>query len=268
MISETTFDVDWAPETILADQSAVLSDLEDLQPYDGVFRVDSGSSLLDGVEEGSIVVWPQVGIFEILSLDEQGDVVEVETKWARLGAAMDRADISFGHTLEAGEPGRVVGVRSADQGSVEQGVRVQPLSAEAGPVEYSDEGLQYSGSVGQYGIDTNLGISGDTISVGFSTSSGPVTAEVNGQVSGMQAQSANSGFRSKSGLVRLVGQPGVSGRKPRWRRPRRRGALSINGDRPLLHAGLQPLQHNISHAMALGNAVVDAHGIVNAAVEA
>src|SRR5699024_2214126 len=127
-------------------------------------RVPSASSLLDGVDVGSIVVWPQVGIFEIVDLRPDGQIVEIETKWAKLSDAASRADISFRHALRAGEPGRAVGVQPAlaTPAQQERGIAIQPLTAEGGPLSYSEDGVKYKGEAG--GIETELSVKGDTVS--------------------------------------------------------------------------------------------------------
>lgn len=184
---ESTFDVDWKPEAIVAGEAAVFEDLEDLQPYNGIFRVPSTSSLLEGVSVGSIVVWPQVGIFEVVYLRPAGDVVEIETKWAKLSDAVSRADISFRHALRAGEPGRAVGVQPAPTTPAQQerGIAMQPITAEAGPLSYSEEGLKYKGD-GE-GLETELSVDGDTVTVSFSSNAGGTKVNIKGSASGLSA---------------------------------------------------------------------------------
>lgn len=89
---DSTFDVDWKPETIVADEADVLSALDNLQPHDGVFRIQATSPLLQDLSVGSIVVWPQVGIFEIVDIRSEDHLVEVETKWATFGDAASGAE--------------------------------------------------------------------------------------------------------------------------------------------------------------------------------
>lgn len=184
---ESTFDVDWKPEAIVADETAVFSDLEDLQPYNGVFRVPSTSSLLDGVSVGSIVVWPQIGIFEIVDLRPREDIVEIETKWAKLSDAASRADISFQHALRSGEPGRAVGVQPAPTitSQQEHGVAMQAITAEGGPLSYSEDGVTYKADGG--GLETEISVGGDTVSVSFSSSIGGTKVNIKGSVSGLSA---------------------------------------------------------------------------------
>ncbi|MGM0559278.1 MAG: hypothetical protein ACQEVA_23040 [Myxococcota bacterium] len=182
---ESSFDVDWSADTVVADEATVLADLEDLQPWDDVYRVPAESELLDGIEQGSIVVWPQVGIFEIVEVRDDGDMVEIETKWARFSDAVDRADIQFTHALEAGQPGRAVGMRPAPTQSNQLSSRAtQSLEGEAGPFDYSEDGVTYnSGS-----LSTTLGVQGDTINVDFSTNTSAIKGDVSGSVSGLTAE--------------------------------------------------------------------------------
>lgn len=187
---DVEFDVEWAPDTKLAAEDVVLRELEDLQPHDGVFRVPLGSPLLEGVDVGDIVVWPQVGVFEVLSLEERSGKTEVRTRWARFSDAVTRAHITFEHALVAGAPGRVVGVVpvEGDEALTSANTVSQPLTMEAGPVSYSEDGLTYQGETGQYGLDTELGISGDSISLMVSAGSDSVSASMSGQVRGISAK--------------------------------------------------------------------------------
>ncbi|MGM0559275.1 MAG: hypothetical protein ACQEVA_23025 [Myxococcota bacterium] len=182
---ESSFDVDWSADTVVADEATVLADLEDLQPWDDVFRVPADSELLDGIEQGSIVVWPQVGIFEIVEVRDGGDMVEVETKWARFADAVDRADIQFTHALEAGEPGRAVGMRPAPTQANQLSSRAtQSLEGPIGPFDYSEDGVTYEAG----GVSSTFGVDGDTINVAFSANTGSLKGEVSGSVSGLTAQ--------------------------------------------------------------------------------
>lgn len=184
---DSKFDVDWKPGTVVADESHVLASLDNLQPHDGVFRVPSASPLLEGLSVGSIVVWPQVGIFEIVELRPEDHIVEIGTKWAKLSDAASRADISFRHALRAGEPGRAVGVQPALTTPAQQdrGIVIQPFTVESGPLSYSEDGVKYEAEAG--GIETELSVKGDTVSASFSSSIGGTSVGISGSISGISA---------------------------------------------------------------------------------
>lgn len=142
MPDTSTFDVDWNPDVMVANEADVLADVENLQPADGVFRVRAGSPMLEGVDVGSTVVWPQLGLFNITSMTTEGDRVAVGTEWARFSDAMTRADIQFAHAMRDMGPGSVIGVAPSD-GSVESGLR-QALFDEAAFYAFLEQGVTYS----------------------------------------------------------------------------------------------------------------------------
>src|SRR5690625_58230 len=57
------FDVEWEPGVILAQEEDVLNDVQDLMCQNGVYTIAADSPLLNGLEAGDLVVWPQLGIF-------------------------------------------------------------------------------------------------------------------------------------------------------------------------------------------------------------
>lgn len=180
------FDVEWEDDVIIAEEEAVFSDLEDLQPYDGRFQVDAGSELLDGVQEGSVVVWPQVGFFEVTEMEDHGDSVEVATEWARFSDVFESAEIHFEHGLHGEEPGRGYGfAREASEESTQQGIRQHELSLEAGPFTLSEEGVSLSGGEN---VESELSVTGDGAELEFSSDSGGTNVSLSSQVSGLDAE--------------------------------------------------------------------------------
>lgn len=179
------FDVDWKPEAVVADEELVFRELEDLQPSDGIFRLPADSPLLEGISVGSVVVWPQVGMFEIVGLHPLGEQVGVETEWARLSDVASRAEIVFEHGLHAGERGRVVGVAPAAEelGAQEQhqlGVVQRPLTVSNGPLKITGDGVTYESKNPDTNSKTSFGISGDTIRASFSSTSGNTSVTLGG----------------------------------------------------------------------------------------
>ncbi|MFW5921104.1 MAG: hypothetical protein ACOCUS_04635, partial [Polyangiales bacterium] len=168
--------------------SDVLRDVENLASTDGVFRVAAGSPLLDGVEVGSIVVWPQIGFLEVLGLERRGEVVEVEAQYARFGAAVSEGEVRFRHALTAGAPGRAVGMVPSDtDGSRSDGLAREALTLPGVPVDFSEDGFDYEGTVEPYGLDTEIHVGGDRMSVQLEADSGSVTATMKGEVRGLRA---------------------------------------------------------------------------------
>ena len=185
---QVEFDVEWEPGTEVAEEQAVLNDVEDLMAYDGVYRVDPESSLLDGLEVGDVVVWPQLGIFDITGIEDQGDVVEVETEWARFSDAVQEAEIHFSHALSAGEPGRAVGVAPAGSPPPESGGDgvAYGLTGDSGPVEITEDGVEFSHDAGGYEVE--LGASGSQIDASINVGGDNASASLNGSVQGVQAE--------------------------------------------------------------------------------
>lgn len=183
----SSFDVDWKAATVLANESDVLAALDDMQPSNGVFRVPEGSPLLDGVSVGSIVVWPQVGIFEIVGLQPAGAHIEVATKWASLSAAASRAEIEFSHEMRAGEPGRAVGIEPAStpKARTNSGRVDHALTVENGPLSISEDGVNYESESG--GVKTAFDIKGNSINASFSSSNSGTTVGLNGSIRGLAA---------------------------------------------------------------------------------
>ena len=183
---QSSVDIEWADETVVADKATVMSDLEDLQPWDDVYRVPKDSELLEGIEQGTIVVWPQVGVLEIQQVNPDGDVVEIRAENAIFSDAVTSANIEFSHALEAGEPGRAVGMKPAADGSMaSQGLARQAISADPGPAKYTKDGVSYTSPSGD--ISTTLAMQGDTIDVDFTATSNNIDLSVTGDVSGMKA---------------------------------------------------------------------------------
>jgi hypothetical protein len=186
---EVTFDVDWRPGVVVSEEEDVLRDVEDLGPTDGIFRVAAGSPLLDGVEVGRVVVWPQIGFLEIEGLETRGDSVEVSARYARFGDAVAQGEIRFAHALTAGEPGRAVGVVAAngDSGSAENSL-TQALGLPSIPVEYSEDGLKYEQTFDVYGVETEVSIGDDLMRVSMTAESGSVKATMVGEIRGLRAE--------------------------------------------------------------------------------
>lgn len=138
-----TFDVVWEPHVRVAEQDDVLADIDDLNAHDGVFRVRDGSPLLDGLEVGSTVVWPQVGLLSITSLTPSGGFVDVGTEWATFAEAMKEADIEFDHDLTGAAEGRVLGVAPVTAPAPDsEGMLQQPLFDS--PVQFTEGGVSYT----------------------------------------------------------------------------------------------------------------------------
>ncbi len=185
---ESTFEVTWKDGVVEGTEEAVLADVENLQPPDGVFRVATGSPLLDGVSEGSIVVWPQLGIFEVLSMTDEGDRVAVATQWARFSDAMSSADIQFTHRLRDMGPGSVYGVApGAAAGSSASGligsVR-QPIFDYEGLQEFRDAGIAYSAD----SWSVELSMAGEEADFLFQSSNEDFATEVDAKASGITAE--------------------------------------------------------------------------------
>lgn len=185
---ESTFDVEWKDGVLVGEESAVLSDVENLQPNDGVFRIRTGSSLLEGVDIGSIVVWPQLGIFEILSMNEEGARTAVGTRWARFSDAMSSADIQFTHRLRHMGPGSVFGVAPGDAtGSSSSGLvgsLSQPIFDYEGIQEFRDAGITYSAD--SWSIE--LGMVGEEASFLFKSSNETFASEIDAKATGITAE--------------------------------------------------------------------------------
>ncbi len=185
-----TFDVEWEPGTVVAEESWILSDVHDLMVQDGVYRVDADSPLLDGLSVGDIVVWPQLGIFNILSVNDRGSYVEVATDWARFSDAVAEADIQFDHVLRAGPSGRAVGVSPAgpSPAMIDDDVAFGVM-ASSGPIRITEDGVSFSHDGGGYDISLSA-TSGGEINVGVSAGGSGFTSSLTGQVRGLQARGA------------------------------------------------------------------------------
>ncbi|TVP53949.1 MAG: hypothetical protein EA351_14195 [Gemmatimonadales bacterium] len=183
---QVQFDVEWAPNTIVAEESDVLSDVEDLWAPDGVYRVVPDSPLLDGLSTGDLVVWPQLGIFNILGIQDRGDVVEVATEWARFSDAVTEADIRFQHALTSGPRGRAIGVAPAGAEPAQQpeGVAFGVL-ASSGPIRITEDGVSFSPSGGGYSV--SLGASGGQVALDVTAGGSGLEASLAGTMSGMEA---------------------------------------------------------------------------------
>lgn len=191
-VDEGTFDVQWLESTIVVEEEVVLAEIEDLDPLDGVYRVEVDSALLAGLEAGTIVFWPQVGVFEILSLNEVEGVVEIATRWARLRDAAESAEIRFRHALVAGETGRAVGVQpkvpalEEDILEEESALIRQGLWPEDLPLQLSEDGASYSGEAG--GLDYEVNVGRSSVGMSFTSQTEDTTVSVSGTVRGAQAQ--------------------------------------------------------------------------------
>lgn len=187
---DVVFDVEWEPGTVVAEESDVLNDVEDLMVQDGVYRIAADSPLLDGLEVGDLVVWPQLGIFNILSIQDQGDLVAVSTEWARFSDAVREADIQFSHALTAGQQGRAIGVAPAGSPPAQGMDDVQfGVLASGAPIRITEDGVSFS--TGSDGYDFQMAAtSGGNIEVGVTAASGGLEASLQGVVSGLTADGA------------------------------------------------------------------------------
>ena len=184
---ESTYEVTYEEGVLVGEESAVLTDVENLQPQDGVFRIRPGSSLLEGVSEGSIVVWPQLGIFEITSVNDEGDRIAVGTRWARFSDAMSSADIQFTHRLRQMGPGSVFGVAPGSTGSSSSGLVgsvAQPIFDTPGMLEFRDDGIAYSAD----SWSVELSMMGEEADFLFKSSNSTFASELDAKVTGVSAE--------------------------------------------------------------------------------
>lgn len=187
---DVVFDVEWKSGVKLAEEEDILNDVQDLMGQDGVYNIAADSPMLEGLEEGDIVVWPQLGIFNILSIQEQGDMVAVNTEWARFSDAMAEADIQFQHNLTAGATGRAIGIAPAGS-SPKMGVDGPPqgLFANSGSIVITEDGVDFS--TGSDGYDFKMAASsGGNIQMDISAGSGGLEAALKGVISGLSADGA------------------------------------------------------------------------------
>ncbi|MFW6067481.1 MAG: hypothetical protein ACOC97_04025 [Myxococcota bacterium] len=184
---DVEYDVAYREGVLLADEEDVLRDVQALQPTDGVFRVDAGSPLLDGLAVGSLVVWPQIGFLEILDLRERDDVVEVEAQYAPFGDVVAEGEVRFEHALSAGEPGRAVGMAPPEAPGSSTGAVRQALEIPGG-AELTEDGVAYDGEAEPYGVDYGVMIGGDRMSVELTAESGSVSATMAGEIRGLRAE--------------------------------------------------------------------------------
>lgn len=187
---DVVFDVDWRPGTILAEEEDVLNDVQDFDVQDGVYRIAAGSPLLDGLSVGDIVVWPQLGIFNILAIQEQGSVVAVTTEWARFSDAMEEADIQFRHALTAGSTGRAIGITPMDpsSGKVLENEQFDILAGST-TFQITENGFDFSTGSDGYNFKMSAN-TGGTVNLDLTSSAGPVEASLKGVVSGLTADGA------------------------------------------------------------------------------
>ena len=107
-----TFEVDWKPETVLADAKEVSDTLLEPRPDDGVYRFDPAPSSLDGVATGQIVLLPGVGLFRVMSVARPGSTLELGTEPASLLEAATRGKLSWDYGVEGGRKGTIGAVGS------------------------------------------------------------------------------------------------------------------------------------------------------------
>lgn len=180
------FDVEWEPGVILAEEEDVLNDVQDLMGQDGVYTIAAGSPLLDGLEEGNIVVWPQLGIFNIISIQDRGNLVDVTTEWARFSDAIVEADIQFRHDLTAGAAGRAIGIAPTGQRPKMGGDPQYGLFAKSAPINITEDGVEFS--TGSDGYDFKMAADrGGSITLDLSTKAGGLDAALKGVISGLTA---------------------------------------------------------------------------------
>lgn len=179
------FAAQWKDGVKVIDQALVYQELQDLTPPDNVFHVQKGSPLIADTDVGDIVVWPGQGVFRILNLAETGNRVAIEVAWADLADAADTFEAEFHHRLSAENPGRAFGVGPAGpmNDANRAGYIVQPITAEAGPFTFTEDGAIYSGET----VTASFQAINNTIRTSFVSKSPGVTASVTGTLSGLSA---------------------------------------------------------------------------------
>lgn len=187
---DVVFDVEWASGTIVAEEADVLSDVQDLDVLDGVYRIAADSPLLDGLSVGDIVVWPQLGIFNILAIQDQGSVVAVTTEWARFSDAIDEADIQFRHDLTAGSTGRAIGITpSGPNANKYADGDYYGVLAGSTTFTITEDGFDFSTGPDGYNFKMSAK-SGGTVNIDLTSTVGAVEASLKGVVSGLTADGA------------------------------------------------------------------------------
>lgn len=187
---DVVFDVEWASGTIVAEEADVLNDVQDLDVLDGVYRIASGSPLLEGLSVGDIVVWPQLGIFNILAIQDQGSVVAVTTEWARFSDAMVEADIQFRHDLTAGSRGRAIGITpSGPNANKYADDDYYGVLAGSTTFTITEDGFDFSTGADGYNFKMKAK-SGGTVNLDLSATVGALEASLKGVVSNLTADGA------------------------------------------------------------------------------
>lgn len=186
------FEAQWKDDVKVVDQALVYQELQDLTPPDNVFRVQKNSPLIADTSIGDIVVWPGQGVFRIINLTETSNDVAIEVEWPDLTEAADSLEAEFHHSLNANVPGRAFGVGPAGPSNDPNraGYIVQPITAEAGPFTFTENGATYKGDT----VDATFQAMNNTIRTQFVGKSPGVTASVTGTLSGL---SANGKFSLK-----------------------------------------------------------------------
>lgn len=180
------FDVEWEPGVILAQEEDVLNDVQDLMSQNGVYTIAADSPLLNGLEAGDLVVWPQLGIFNIISIQDRGNFVDVTTEWARFSDAIAEADIQFRHDLTAGASGRAIGIAPTTQRPKMGGDPQFGLFAKSPPIHITEDGVEFS--TGSDGYDFTMAADrGGSITMNVSTNTGGLEAALKGVISGLSA---------------------------------------------------------------------------------
>lgn len=179
------FEAQWKDDVKVVDQALVYQELQNLTPPDNIFHVQKGSPLIADTAVGDIVVWPGQGVFRILDLSETSNRVAIEVEWADLAEAAHTFEASFQHNLSADSPGRAFGVGPAGPtpDPNRAGYIVQPITAEAGPFTFTEDGAAYKGDT----VNATFQAMNNTIRTQFVGKSPGVTATVKGTLSGLSA---------------------------------------------------------------------------------
>ena len=184
---QSVFDVQWKAGVAVAQAQDVLNDVEDLQAVDGDYRVANDSALLDGLEVGDVVVWPQLGVFRILSIEQGAANTQVKTEWATLAEAVDSADISFEHSMSQGEDTRALGVLYPEDETPasEPGVSRQAMKKKGGP-KLTKDGAEYESADGN--TKAKIAVGDEKVSLDFELTTKALTTKATVDVTGLKAE--------------------------------------------------------------------------------
>lgn len=185
---KSTFDVQWKPGTLVAQEEDVLDDVEDLQAEGGLYTIKNSSSLLVGLQVGSLVVWPQLGVFRVLSMKQRDNTTAVQTEWVTLTEAVDYADISFEHTMSQGNGDRALGAvwSDAEAPASEPGVARQAMTAKKGGPKLTKDGVEYESPDGNQ--KAKLAIGKEKVTMDFELKTNVLTTKAEVVVAGLKAE--------------------------------------------------------------------------------